>query len=71
MQDEARPRRLYRSRDVLTALGGVHISTLYRLMDRGFPKPKKLGNSSTNVWDAALVDGWIAAQLDKPEAEAA
>lgn len=40
-------------------------ATLYRWMSsKGFPKPRKLdGANSTNLWDAAEVDAWIASRL--------
>lgn len=53
-----------RTKSVRERLDGISTATLYRWMAKnGFPKPRKVGNSSTNLWDAAEVDAWIAAQL--------
>lgn len=67
-QEAQQPRRAYNSRTVKERMGGRSNATLYRYMSDprfGFPKPRKVGNSRTNVWDADAVDAWIAAQLDK------
>lgn len=73
MEHEANPtRRGYNSRQVRERMGDRSMATLYRWMHDaryGFPKPRKVGDSRTNIWDSTEVDAWIAAQLDKrPEA---
>ena len=69
MQPEVKPtRRGYNSRDCKQRMGNRSNATLYRWMGDpryNFPKPRKIGDSRTNIWDADEVDAWIAAQLDK------
>ncbi len=73
MGNEKLGRRGYNSRQVRELMGGRSPATLYRWMHDpryGFPKPRKVCNSRTNIWDSAEVDAWIAAQLDKqPEGD--
>jgi len=62
---EAQTRRPLRSKAVKQLLG-CSTATLYRYMaSQGFPKPRKVGSTSTNYWDSVEVHAWIAAQLDK------
>ena len=69
MEQASNPtRRGYNSRQVRERMGDRSPATLYRWMNDpryGFPKPRKVGDSRTNIWDSAEVDAWIAAQLDK------
>ena len=61
--------RAYNSRQVKARMGDRSNATLYRWMHDpryNFPKPRKIGGSRTNIWNAEEVDAWIAAQLDKP-----
>lgn len=56
-------RRALRIRNVL-ALTGVSKTQLYRLIQSGkFPRPVKISDR-ISVWDAELVDRWLADKLD-------
>jgi predicted DNA-binding transcriptional regulator AlpA len=69
MEQALKPRRGYNTREVRELIGNRSVATLYRWMDDpryGFPKPKKVGASRTNIWDSVAVDAWLSTQLDKP-----
>jgi prophage regulatory protein len=43
---------------------GISKTQLYRLIERGrFPRPVKLSDR-ISVWDANIVDQWLAAKFD-------
>jgi predicted DNA-binding transcriptional regulator AlpA len=79
MTDKTRPllspdRRLYRSKEVMAALGIGH-TTFYRWLNSGvIPKPVYFGNSRTPFWIAPEIDALInqaAANRDMELARAA
>lgn len=66
MTEEQQSPRAYGSREVRARVRNISPATLYRWMGDPrikFPKPHKVGNGRTNLWDAAEVDAWIAAQF--------
>ena len=46
----------------LTAMLGIHKSTVYRMMEKGeFPRPIRLGPNSV-AWRTAEVEEWLASR---------
>jgi predicted DNA-binding transcriptional regulator AlpA len=66
MEAQQAARRILRRKSVIDRLDGISVSTLYRWMDDPklkFPKPLKLSNAHSVVWDADQVEAWIARQM--------